>query len=124
MDSDPTSFGPDVLWDLGYRSMTRAQVTDSLNEIMDTLELRVGTRLAELLDSNQLARFERIIDGHDEMGALVWLRQNIPNYRDFVSSEYEYILDSLRTANRLARKANSASSERSSQEDEEMLALD
>lgn len=101
-------FGPDVLWDLGFRSMTQTQVTDVLNELMDTLELRVGTRLAETLDANQLARFERIVDGRDEANALAWLQKNVPNYRAVVLSEYEYVLDALRTVNRLSHRGKLA----------------
>ncbi len=107
------TFGPDTLWDLGFRSLTRSQVTDVLNELMDTLELRVGTRLSEALDSNQLARFERIVDGRDEASALAWLQQNIPNYREVVRNEYDYILDALRAVNRLSKHAKSG---RTSQE--------
>ena len=39
--------GPAMLWRLGYRNLTRQQVTDALQEVYEALELAVGTRLLD-----------------------------------------------------------------------------
>lgn len=101
--TDKLVVSPDLLWDLGYRRLTRSQVSDLLADLYDTLELRVGTRLAEGLDSNELARFERAVSDNDDRKALAWLTQTIPNYRDIVTSEYDYIVGTLRNASRLSQ---------------------
>lgn len=97
-ESPRITLNSDLLWDLGYQSLTRSQVTDLLGELYETLELRVGTRLAEGMDSNQLARFERIVSRRDESEALKWLGENVPHYKAIVASEWEYILGTLRRA--------------------------
>lgn len=98
---------PDLLWDTGFKSLTRAQVSDILAEIYDTLELRVGHRIAEKLDVNQLATFERIVAGHDEADALAWLRKTVPTYQDTVRSEYSHIVNTLRNAAELRKSSRS-----------------
>lgn len=98
---------PDLLWDAGFKSLTRSQVSDLLAEIYDTLELRVGNRIAEQLDSNQLAQFERLIAGHDEQDALKWLQKSFPGYREVVKLEYQHIVNTLVNAASL-RKSSSA----------------
>jgi hypothetical protein len=89
---------PDLLWDLGFQSLTRAQVSDLLDEMYETLEFRVGMRLAEQMDDNQLATFERIVDGRDETKALDWLTRNFPHYREVVRDEFEHLKRTLRRA--------------------------
>ena len=44
-----------------------------LAHIYETLEMRVGMRLAEQMTNEQLDEFERFIDANDEAGALKWL---------------------------------------------------
>lgn len=96
---------PGMLSDLGYHHLTRSEVTDLLDEIYDTLELRVGTRLAEGLDRNQLAHFERAAASTDELRAGRWLAENVPDYRERVRAEFDYIIGTLREANASAIKA-------------------
>lgn len=95
---DVFALGPELLWDLGFRDLTRSQVTDALDEIYYTLELRVGSRLAEGLDANQLATFERLVDRGDDAGASKWLSDNKPEYRRVVRDELDHIVSSLRRA--------------------------
>jgi Protein of unknown function (DUF5663) len=97
-DSPMFHLDPDLLWELGFRSLTRVQVSDLLSEIYDVLELRVGTRLADRMDSNQLANFERIIAKQDERGALAFLASSFPHYKEEVLDEINHIVRLLRRA--------------------------
>ena len=94
---------PDILWDAGYRSLTRSQVSDLLAELYDTLELRVGYRIAEQMDSNQLAQFERLVAGHDEANAMAWLQKNFPGYKEIVRLEFQHIVNTLTSASKFRK---------------------
>ncbi len=60
-----------------------------LRDIYDTLELRVGMRLAEQMTEEQLDEFESIIDKKDDSASLNWLETNFPNYKEVVGEELE-----------------------------------
>jgi hypothetical protein len=60
-----------------------------LGHIYETLELRVGMRLAEQMSDAQLDEFEGFIDRNDESGALHWLETNFPDYKQVVADELE-----------------------------------
>lgn len=64
----------------------------------EVLEFRVGRRLVEKMDHNQLATFERIIDDNDRGKALEWLKKNFPQYLEVVDDEYDHMMRVLRRA--------------------------
>jgi hypothetical protein len=64
-----------------------------LAHIYETLELRVGMKLAENMSDAQLDEFEKLADANDEAGSLKWLETNVPNYRDVVVEQ----LNTLKT---------------------------
>jgi len=78
-----------LLNDLGLGSLPVAEKNKMLAHIYETLELRVGMRLAEQMSDAQLDEFEAFIDRNDEAGALKWLETNFPNYKDVVADELE-----------------------------------
>lgn len=79
----------DFLQSLGLGGLPDDQKQAFLQHLYEELELRVGTRLSEGMSDNQLAEFEKLIDNNDEQGALAWLEQNRPNYKDVVAEELE-----------------------------------
>lgn len=63
-----------------------------LQHIYDTLELRVGTRLANQMTDQQLQEFEQFIDAggeNNQAQALQWLETNLPNYKQVVNDVFE-----------------------------------
>lgn len=63
-----------------------------LQHIYETLELRVGTNLANQMSDQQLEEFEKFIDeGGDanQAQALQWLESNLPNYKQVVNDVFE-----------------------------------
>jgi hypothetical protein len=64
-----------------------------LQVLYDTLELRVGMRLASSMNDQELDEFEVFIDNDDEAGALKWLEDNFPDYKQVVNDE----LDALKS---------------------------
>lgn len=78
-----------LLRELGLGSLPPAEKNKMLAHIYETLELRVGMKLAEQMTDAQLDEFERFIDANDEAGALKWLETNFPNYKQVVADELE-----------------------------------
>ncbi len=81
------------LVEVGLGALSAVEKNKMLNHILETLEMRVGTKLAEQMSNEQLNAFEAYINAKDEAGALKWLEANFPNYKQVVSLE----LDRLKT---------------------------
>jgi hypothetical protein len=78
-----------LLQELGLGSLPPAEKNKMLAHIYETLELRVGMKLAEQMSDAQLDEFESFIDRNDEQGALHWLETNFPDYKKVVADELE-----------------------------------
>src|SRR6478609_6281899 len=78
-----------LLRELGLGDLPAAEKNKMLAHIYETLELRVGMKLAEQMTDAQLDEFEGFIDRNDEPGALKWLETNFPNYKQVVAEELE-----------------------------------
>jgi hypothetical protein len=78
-----------LLHELGLGSLPPAEKNKMLGHIYETLELRVGMRLAEQWTDEQLDEFEGFIDRNDEAGALNWLETNFPDYKKVVAEELD-----------------------------------
>lgn len=79
----------ELLQQLGLAALPPEEKNKMLAHIYETLELRVGMRLAEQMTDAQLDEFEGFIDRNDEAGALKWLETNFPNYKQVVADELE-----------------------------------
>ena len=86
----------DLLIELGLDSLPTDEKNKMLNHIYETLEMRVGVRLANQMTDQQLDEFETFIDRNDEPGALKWLETNFPNYKDVVADELEKLKGEIR----------------------------
>ncbi len=78
-----------LLEELGLGSLPAEEKNRMLSHIYETLEMRVGMKLAEQMSNEQLDEFESFIDKNDEAGALKWLETNFPNYKQVVAEELE-----------------------------------
>lgn len=85
-----------LLRELGLGELPAAEKNKMLAHIYETLELRVGMKLAEQMTDAQLDEFEGFIDRNDEPGALKWLETNFPNYKDVVASELENLKNEIK----------------------------
>ena len=86
-----------LLQELGLGSLPASEKNKMLAHIYETLELRVGMKLADQMSDEQLDEFEKYIDNNDEAGALKWLESNFPNYKQVVSDELEKLKDEIRS---------------------------
>lgn len=81
-----------LLDELGLGGLPEDQKRAMLQHIYETLELRVGTDLANQMTDQQLEEFEKFIDdGGDanQAQALQWLETNLPNYKQVVNEVFE-----------------------------------
>jgi hypothetical protein len=81
-----------LLDELGLGGLPEDQKRGMLQHIYETLELRVGTNLANQMSDQQLEEFEKFIDdGGDanQAQALQWLETNLPNYKQVVNEVFE-----------------------------------
>ena len=79
----------DLLRELGLDGLPVEEKKRMLAHIYETLEMRVGMKLAQQMTDEQLDEFEQFIKNNDEAGALQWLEAKFPHYKDVVSAEFE-----------------------------------
>jgi hypothetical protein len=88
-----------LLNELGLGGLPEDQKKAMLQHIYETLELRVGTNLANQMTDQQLEEFEKFIDdGGDanQAQALQWLESNLPNYKQVVNEVFEALKAEVR----------------------------
>jgi len=86
----------ELLKELGLSDLPPQEKTKMFNHIYETLEMRVGTKLADQMSDDQLNEFESFIDKNDEAGALKWLETNFPNYKQVVADELENLKNEIK----------------------------
>ena len=86
-----------LLRELGLGDLPATEKNKMLAHIYETLELRVGMRLAEQMTDAQLDEFESFIDKNDEPGALRWLETNFPDYKKVVAEELEKLKSEVKS---------------------------
>lgn len=84
------------LHDIGLGGLPQEQKAQMLRDIYETLELRVGMKLAEQMTDAQLDEFEALIDKKDDPAALKWLETNFPHYKQVVAEELEKLKEEIR----------------------------
>lgn len=87
-----------LLQELGLGTLPAVEKNKMLSHIYETLEMRVGMKLAEQMSNDQLDEFESYIDRNDEPGALKWLEANFPGYKQVVADELEKLKIEIRSA--------------------------
>jgi hypothetical protein len=78
-----------LLQELGLGTLPDAEKDGLLKHIYETLEMRVGMRLADQMTNEQLDEFEQYFEAKDDAGAFKWLESNFPNYKDIVQEEFD-----------------------------------
>jgi Protein of unknown function (DUF5663) len=85
-----------LLIELGLGALPPEEKKKMLAHIYETLEMRVGMKLAEQMTDAQLDEFEQFINRNDEAGALRWLETNFPHYKQVVAEEFEKLKAEIR----------------------------
>lgn len=88
----------DFLASLGLSSLPDDEKKKMLAHIYETLELRVGMKLAEKMTDSQLDEFEKLAEANDEEASLKWLERNAPNYKEVVMTELEKLKEEVKAS--------------------------
>lgn len=95
-----------TLDELGLSPLPPEEKKAMLAHILETLEMRVGTTLAQQMTDEQLDEFERLMptetDTEDaikdkEKTALQWLESNFPSYKEVVRTELEKLKEEIKS---------------------------
>ena len=78
-----------LLVEIGLGDLPETEKNSFLKHIYETLEMRVGIRLADQMTNEQLDEFERYFEAKDDAGAFKWLETNFPNYKEIVQQEFD-----------------------------------
>jgi len=78
-----------LLEEIGLAVLPLQEKDGLLKHIYETLEMRVGMRLADQMSNQQLDEFEQYFEAKDDAGAFRWLESNFPNYKDIVQDEFD-----------------------------------
>lgn len=87
-----------LLTELGLGGLPEAERRSLLAHLLETLELRVGMKLAQQLSDEELDAFEALLPTakdspeqvkQKEAAALKWLETHFPDYRKVVADELE-----------------------------------
>lgn len=78
-----------LLVEIGLGGLPETEKNSFLKHIYETLEMRVGIRLADQMSNEQLDEFERYFEAKDDAGAFKWLETNFPNYKEIVQQEFD-----------------------------------
>jgi hypothetical protein len=78
-----------LLAELGLGALPDEEKKNLEKHIYETLEMRVGMRLADQMTNEQLDEFETYFNARDDAGAFKWLETNFPNYKDIVADEFD-----------------------------------
>ena len=94
-----------LLTELGLGSLPDEERRALLGQLIETLELRVGMKLAQNLSDEELDEFEALLPterddaqqrASKEQSALKWLETHFPNYKQVVASELETLKAEIR----------------------------
>lgn len=85
-----------LLEELGLGVLPAEEKNRMLAHIYETLEMRVGMKLASQMTNEQLDEFEAFIDKNDEAGALKWLESNFPDYKQVVAVELDKLKQEIK----------------------------
>lgn len=82
--------------ELNLGDLPEAEKTQLVGQIRETLEMRVGMKIAEAMSEAQLKEFEGFMEAGDEKGAMEWLSTNYPSYRQVVKDELERLKSEIK----------------------------
>jgi hypothetical protein len=85
----PLRIDHNLLAELGLAALPEDEKKALEKHIYETLEMRVGMRLADQMTNEQLDEFETYFNARDDAGAFRWLETNFPNYKDIVAEEFD-----------------------------------
>lgn len=97
-DNQPTSIDDQFLAAMGLEGLEGEEKQAALDDVLTTLNMQIGMRVAETLSDEQAAEFERLSDDASPEEIAQWLNQNISNYPQLVEEEARKMRDEVQAS--------------------------
>lgn len=89
-----------TLKELGLDKFSEEDKNTMLKRIYESLELRMGMRIARILKEDQLKEFEELTNNGKDTEAAEWLRKNVPNYQEIAVEELDKLKAEVKETSR------------------------
>jgi hypothetical protein len=90
----------ELLTELGLDGFTDEDKDAALQRILQALELRMGLRMAQIVDEAQLSEFQRLSEKDDKEAIAGWLKEYMPNYQEIAKEELDKIKQDIKNTSR------------------------
>lgn len=81
---------------LGLTDLAESEQLKRLAQFKETLQIKIGLRLEDELDDEQLNTVVNLVDKSGSSEAEHWLRSNVPNYEQIYSEEYDSLVEAIK----------------------------
>lgn len=81
----------ELLAEVGLEGLPKWERNLLLTYIYETLEMRVGVKLADEFSDEELDEFEVFFENKDEDRAFAWLQEKRPDYKEVVGAEFKLL---------------------------------
>ncbi|MBL7492790.1 DUF853 family protein [Frankia sp. AgB1.9] len=78
----------DILIHAGIDDLPSSDRRSLLDYLYETLEVRVGERIVDLLTEEEFDEMEDMMENHTESEAMEWLEASVPSYKGIVREEF------------------------------------
>lgn len=95
--NDSQSSDDQLLQDIGLGSLSDEEKQKAQDTIAAALEERVGERMANQLNGDQMTQFEKFIQEDNPDEAVKWLHEQVPNSEQIVNEELEKLKNDVKT---------------------------
>lgn len=90
----------ELLKELGLDDFAEEDKNAMLKRIYESLELRIGMRMARIVTEEQLKEFEELTKNGKDVEAAEWLKQHVPNYQEIATEELDKLKTEVRETSR------------------------
>jgi hypothetical protein len=86
----------DIIKEFGLENFSKEEQANLIKQVGETLKIRVGMKLADVMSDDQLEQFQTVMDSGNEEEANKWLAANVPNYVQLVADEMKAIKSEIK----------------------------
>lgn len=89
-----------LLEELGLDKFEEAEKDKILAKINQSLELRIGSRIAQKVSEEELKKFTELAESGKDEEAAKWLKEQVPDYQQIATEELEKIKTDIKETSR------------------------
>lgn len=89
-----------LLEELGLDKFEEDEKNKILKKIYESLELRIGSRIAQKVSEEELKEFAEMTQSSQDQEAARWLKEKVPDYQQIAAEELENIKAEIKETSR------------------------